>query len=113
VSSLAALGALATLLSTFTLLPHLLHAVRSGRPGGSTSGWALGFLASLLWFAYGIAVGDLVVAAPGVVTLPVGAALAVWCHLANRRQSVTLASVVPSPRRAAVSTDTLELPRIA
>lgn len=45
-SPLALLGATATALSTITLLPHLVQALRAGRPGGSTVGWSLGFLAS-------------------------------------------------------------------
>ncbi|WP_110182902.1 hypothetical protein [Nocardioides solisilvae] len=122
-SPLVLLGAVATLLSTVTLLPHLVHAVRAGRPGGSTSGWTLGFLASLAWFVYGVWVGDLVVAAPGLVTLPVGAALAVWCFVASRRSAacpepLPLAAAlapalvsVPAPR--VELGDTLELPRIA
>lgn len=84
-SPLALLGATATLLSTLTLLPHLLQAVRTRRPSGSAFGWALGTASSVLWFAYGVIAGDLVVAAPGVVTIPAGSALAIWCWARMRR----------------------------
>lgn len=120
-SPLVLLGAAATLLSTVTLLPHLVHAVRTGQPGGSTAGWTLSFLASLAWFLYGIGIGDLVVSAPGVVTLPAGAVLAIWCFLARRRRTTGEATVravqdlaTSRARLAGLDpTDTLELPRIA
>lgn len=83
-SPLALLGALATVLSTLTLLPHLAHAVRTRQPSGSTFGWALGAVASTAWFAYGIGIGDLAVAAPGFITIPAGVALAGWCWLHPR-----------------------------
>lgn len=120
VSPLALLGASATLLSTCTLVPHLVHAFRSGHPGGSTMGWALGFLSSFAWFAYGIVDHDIAVAAPGIVTLPVGAALAVWCYVAARRHGLTAVSdstvvdLLPSSHLSSTdSGDTVELPLIA
>ena len=123
VSSLALLGAVATALSTLTLLPHLVHAARTRCPGGSTFGWALGTLSSTVWFAYGLGVGDFAVAAPGFFTIPAGATLAAWCWVTARRQAQVQALVEAVPMEAAVGFAgdrakvqggaTMELPRIA
>jgi len=78
VSSLVLLGLLGTVLSTLTLIPHVVQAIRSGRPGGSPSGWMLSFGGSTVWGIYGLVEHDLLVAAPGLVTIPCGLLLSVW-----------------------------------
>jgi hypothetical protein len=79
------LGSLGTVLSTTAMLPHLVHALRHRHPSGSTTGWMVGALSSVIWFAYGIDRHDLLQAAPGFVTVPVGAFLTGWCLLIARR----------------------------
>jgi len=129
------LGSLGTVLSTTAMLPHLVHALRHRRPSGSTTGWMVGAMSSTIWFAYGIDRHDLLQAAPGFVTVPVGVFLTGWClltaHRSHRaltvpdvpvRTTPDLAMVAPEPvteifRPAAAHRpdhgDTLELPRIS
>jgi hypothetical protein len=115
VSSLALLGSLGTLLSTLSLLPHLFDAIRNRRPAGSPLAWSFGAVSSGVWFVYGLAVGDVLVAAPGFVTIPVGLGLALWCAAARRGdESVPAMVIVPAwePGGGYRAGDTLELPRI-
>lgn len=118
-SPLALLGAAATVLSTITLIPHVVHAARNRRPGGSTFGWTVGACSSTMWVLYGLAAGDMTVAAPGVITVPAGITLATWCAVhAHRERRIPIAEVsapemtqvfVPAPSTMG---DTLEMPRI-
>ena len=107
------LGSLGTVLSTTAMLPHLVHALRHRHPSGSTAGWMVGALSSAIWFAYGIDRHDLLQAAPGFVTVPVGAFLTGWCLLIARRPGRRL--TVPEVPVQVVPDlgDTLELPRIS
>ena len=133
------LGSLGTVLSTTAMLPHLVHALRHRRPSGSTTGWMVGAMSSTIWFAYGIDRHDLLQAAPGFVTVPVGAFLTGWCLLTAHRshRALTVPDVpvladlpmVATPELAMVEPvteifrpavshrpdpgDTLELPRIS
>jgi uncharacterized protein with PQ loop repeat len=125
VSPLVLLGSLGTVLSTVTMLPHLTHAVRTRKPHGSAFAWLIGAVASTVWFVYGVGIGDLLMAAPGLVTVPVGFFLAIWSAREERRvtslrlvvdeSSGTDSSVVFVPdwdlARASAG-DTLEMPRI-
>ena len=120
-SPLVLLGSLGTLLSTVTMLPHLTHALRTRKPHGSSFAWTVGAVASTAWFVYGVGIGDLLVAAPGFVTVPIGFFLAVWSAREERRgASLELVPDEPSPvvfvqewalARASAG-DTLEMPRI-
>lgn len=115
-SPLVLLGSLGTALSAITIIPHLLHAVRTRKPSGSWLAWALGVVCSTVWFAYGVFAHDPLVAAPGLVTIPVGAVLAAWA----RREALGSAPVPPMvivpawepPVDACRAGDTLEMPRI-
>jgi hypothetical protein len=127
------LGSLGTALSTTAMLPHLVHALRHRRPSGSTTGWMVGAMSSIIWFAYGIDRHDLLQAAPGFVTVPVGVFLTGWCLLTAHRshRALSLSVVPPAPELAVVGSadpvaellrakaanapagDTLELPRIS
>jgi len=123
------LGSLGTVLSTTAMLPHLVHALRHRRPSGSTTGWLVGALSSTIWFAYGIDRHDLLQAAPGFVTVPVGVFLTGWClltaHRSHRRLTVpdvpVLTAAEPVPEIFPTTShlglrdlgDTLELPRIS
>jgi uncharacterized protein with PQ loop repeat len=115
VSSLALLGVLGTLLSTISMLPHLIHAIRNRRPAGTAFAWSLGAVTAGVWFVYGFAIGDVLVAAPGFVTVPVGLGLAVWCAAEARAQdTVAPMVIVPTwePEGGHRAGDTLEMPRI-
>lgn len=121
-SALVLLGSLGTVLSTVAMLPHLTQALRTREPAGSPVAWALGAACSMVWFAYGLATHDLLVAAPGLVTIPVGLMLATWTHRNQRYDLISdlddaaLASMVIVPDWEAPegyrAGDTLELPRI-
>lgn len=118
-SPLALLGAAATVLSTITLIPHVIHAARNRRPGGSTFGWTVGACSSTMWVLYGFAAGDMAVAAPGVITVPAGITLATWCavHAHRERRAPSAHVSVPETSQVFVSAhgsmgDTLEMPRI-
>ena len=130
-SPLVLLGSVGTLLSTVTMLPHLTHALRTRKPHGSAFAWAVGAVASTAWFVYGIGIGDLLVAAPGFVTIPVGFFLAAWSAREERKvaplqlvndepgvvafmpeQSSSLALVPDWDLALASAGDTLEMPRI-
>lgn len=123
-SSLALLGALGTTLSTVAMTPHVLHAVRTRRPAGSTFAWALGGTTASVWMLYGLLNGDFLVAAPGLVTVPSNFVLAVWCsrmRVVGDVSDVTAADdhdmsmvVVPDwePVGGFRGGDTLEMPRI-
>jgi hypothetical protein len=78
VSPLVVLGALGTLVSTITIVPHVLQAMRTRKPGGSSTAWVLGVAGSTIWALYGVVSGDLLVGAPGLVTIPCGLLLAIW-----------------------------------
>jgi hypothetical protein len=86
------LGSLGTVLSTTAIVPHLVHALRHRHPSGSTTGWMVGALSSIIWFAYGIDRHDLLQAAPGFVTVPVGVFLTGWCLLTAHRSHRRLAA---------------------
>lgn len=112
-SPLVLLGIFGTLISTVTVLPHLIRALRTKTPGGSPLAWGLGALGGAVWGAYGFASGDLLVAAPGVITIPAGTVLAVW---SLRGEALPGSTVIPAP----AITDfhgqvpaTLELPAVA
>jgi hypothetical protein len=116
VSPLVLLGSLGTALSAVTVLPHLLHAVRTRQPSGSWLAWALGVVCSTVWVLYGLLARDLLVAAPGLVTIPVGVVLAAWA-----RRGATAGAALPPmvivppwepPVDACRAGDTLEMPRI-
>jgi uncharacterized protein with PQ loop repeat len=122
VSPLVVLGALGTLVSTITIVPHVLRAWHTKRPGGSPLAWVMGATGSTIWFVYGIASGDLLVGAPGLVTIPCGLLLAVW----SLRRDVDEESSVATPADAEavyvpdewldedlVSGDTREMPAVA
>ena len=67
-SPLVLLGTVGTLVSTITIIPHVLHATRTKQPGGSPLAWVMGTAGSTIWLLYGLASGDLLVAArKGVV----------------------------------------------
>ena len=103
------------MLSAVTVVPHLTHAVRSRKPSGSPLAWALGVVCSTVWFVYGVVARDPLVAAPGLVTIPVGAVLAAWAHREARRGAVPPMVIVPAwepPADAVRNGDTLEMPRI-
>ena len=104
------------MLSAVTIVPHLVHAIRTRKPSGSPLAWSLGAVCSVVWFVYGLAGRDLLVAAPGLVTIPVGVVLAAWAH---RERDLTEALppmvIVPAwepPVDACRAGDTLEMPRI-
>lgn len=78
VSPLVVLGALGTLVSTTTIVPHVIHAMRTRRPGGSPVAWVMGVTGSTIWLLYGLTSGDVLVGAPGLVTIPCGLLLAIW-----------------------------------
>ena len=119
------LGSLGTVLSTVTMLPHLAHAVRTRKPHGSAFAWMVGAVASTAWFIYGVGIGDLLVAAPGFVTIPIGFFLAAWSAREERRVE-SLGLVLDAPAESSSSVvfvpewelartsagDTLEMPRI-
>lgn len=115
-SPLVLLGSLGTALSAVTIVPHLLHAVRTRKPSGSWLAWALGVVCSTVWVLYGLLARDLLVAAPGLVTIPVGVVLAAWA----RRETAVADSVPPMvivppwepPVDACRAGDTLEMPRV-
>jgi hypothetical protein len=89
-----------TLISTVTIVPHVIHTLQTKKPGGSPLAWALGAIGSTVWLAYGIASGDLLVGAPGLVTVPCGlflAASSARAALAARRVGRVI-SIVPEPR---------------
>ena len=113
------LGSLGTVLSTVVMLPHLTTALRARRPAGTTFTWALSAVTSSVWLVYGFVVGDILMAAPGFVTVPIGVALAVWSHVATVSERVEVAALdelyaVPAafPLQESLG-DTLEMPRIA
>src|SRR3954454_16685354 len=60
------------------MLPHLVHAIRHRRPSGAPLGWLVGALSGSTWALYGIAAGDLLVAAPNFLNVPANLILAVW-----------------------------------
>lgn len=96
------------------MVPHLTHAVRTRKPAGSPLAWALTAVCSTVWFAYGLAGGDLLVAAPGLVTIPIGCVLAAWTRR-ERAGSLPPMVIVPPwepPVEACRAGDTLEMPRI-
>ncbi|MEV1288781.1 hypothetical protein [Micromonospora sp. NPDC049679] len=93
-SPLTLLALTGNVLSTVAVLPHLTQAIRERRPSGSAFGWTLGALCGLLWLAYGILTDNMIVGAPGWITVPVGAALALWCWKDER--SPVMALVAPS-----------------
>lgn len=96
-SPLVVLGSLGTLISTITIVPHVLHALRTKTPGGSPLAWGMGVAGSAVWLVYGIASHDLLVGAPGVVTVPCGlflAASSTRAALVGRRP-VAVASLEP------------------
>ena len=124
-SPLVLLGSLGTALSTIAMVPHLLHAVRNRRPSGSAFAWLFGAFAAGIWVVYGLAIDDLLVAAPGFVTMPAGLVLGLWCHWEAGRttaRSTTAAEEVGGgpaylPDRwealpGASAGDTLEIPRV-
>src|SRR3954469_20797218 len=123
VSPLVVLGALGTLVSTITIVPHVLRAWHTKRPGGSPLAWVMGATGSTIWFLYGIASGDLLVGAPGLVTVPCGLLLAVWSVRGERGGEVeeppsALAEVpvfVPGAwvAEGLPSGDTREMPAVA
>jgi uncharacterized protein with PQ loop repeat len=124
VSPLVVLGALGTLVSTITIVPHVIHALRTKQPGGSPLAWVMGVTGSTIWFVYGIASGDLLVGAPGLITIPCGLLLALWSLRGRpdaqveegRPHSPAAADVyVPDEWLAAgyVSGDTREMPAVA
>lgn len=107
-----------TVLSTVTILPHVWHALRNHRPGGSTLAWALGAAGSAVWMVYGLIEGDVVMASPGIVTVPCGLLLSIWSareQAADQRRAAALRlhpargvpaylqAVEASPRRARLS----------
>jgi uncharacterized protein with PQ loop repeat len=94
VSALTLLGITGNVLSTVAILPHLAQAVRERRPSGSAFGWILGALCGLLWLVYGILTDNMIVGAPGWITVPVGAALALWSW--KHERSPVMALVAPS-----------------
>jgi hypothetical protein len=116
VSALVLLGSLGTTLSAVTIVPHLMHAVRTRKPAGSPLAWALGAVCSVVWFAYGVVDRDLLVAAPGLVTIPIGVVLASWAFReARAAAAVPPMVIVPAwepPVDAVRNGDTLEMPRI-
>lgn len=130
VSPLVLLGLLGTTLSTVFMLPHLANAIRDRRPAGTAFAWALTTCQSLTWMLYGLADDDVLVAAPGFVTVPIGTALTVWAFAAARgaRKASAAAPVIAtaSPVEALQEIvaampsvgldreigDTLELPRV-
>ncbi|WP_148573530.1 hypothetical protein [Nocardioides caldifontis] len=107
-----------------TMLPHLMHAVRTRKPHGSAFAWLVGAVASTTWFVYGLGIGDLLVAAPGFVTVPIGFFLAAWAAREERRLEELPLAVVPEQAASSVvflpdwdlsrasAGDTLEMPRI-
>jgi len=125
VSPLVLLGSLGTVLSTVTMLPHLAHAVRTRKPHGSAFAWTVGAVGSTAWFVYGLGIGDLLLAAPGFVTIPVGFFLAAWSAREERRveplrlvpdvadePSATVLFVPEWDLALASAGDTLEMPKI-
>jgi hypothetical protein len=112
------------------MLPHLMYAVRTRRPSGSAFAWALGGITASVWVGYGFAIGDVLVAAPGLVTVPANFILAAWCAHDARRPvrsalsdvviPVSVDSLVPAYVPTAweemypnaCAGDTLEMPRI-
>ena len=77
-SPLTVLGTFGTLISTVVMLPHLVHAIRHRRPSGATCGWLVGALSGSTWGLYGVASGDLLVAAPNFVNVPANLILFGW-----------------------------------
>jgi hypothetical protein len=112
------------------MLPHLANAIRDRRPAGTAFAWALTTCQSLTWMLYGLADNDVLVAAPGFVTVPIGTALTVWAFVAARgpRRTTSAAPVLtpaspvealqeivaamPSGAAQREIGDTLELPRV-
>jgi uncharacterized protein with PQ loop repeat len=122
VSPLVVLGTLGTLVSTITIVPHVVHAMRTRQPGGSPLAWVMGVTGSTIWSFYGIASGDLLVGAPGLVTIPCGLLLAIWSlrgrdaePAARARPAAAEDVYVPEEWLAADHTagDTRELPAVA
>lgn len=88
---LAVLGTLGTILATTSMLPHLAHAIRTRQPSGSPHAWLLGALTGGIWLSYGLTAGDLLIAAPNLVTIPVNTILGVWCLLSARAKRTAAA----------------------
>ncbi|SDZ17649.1 Uncharacterized conserved protein, contains PQ loop repeat [Micromonospora pattaloongensis] len=101
-SALTLLGITGNVLSTVAIFPHLAQAIRERRPSGSAFGWSLGALCGLLWLTYGILTQNLIVGAPGWITVPVGAALGFWCWKSERGPVMALVapSLAPAPAPA-------------
>ncbi|WP_300683289.1 hypothetical protein [Nocardioides sp.] len=130
-SPIVVLGAFGTLFSTITILPHVVRAIRTKKPGGSPLAWAMGATGAVVWLAYGIASGDPLVGAPGVVTIPAGVLLTIWSSRegATRAAPITIAALpvgapLPVPAAAASTPPvapamsealppTLEMPAVA
>lgn len=117
-SPLVVLGTVGTLVSTITIVPHVLHATRNKQPSGSPLAWVMGTAGSTIWLLYGLAAGDLLVAAPGLVTIPCGLLLAIW-SLRGRRETrvepdVSVPVFVPDEwLGGSISGDTREMPAVA
>lgn len=124
VSPLVVLGLLGTLISTITIIPHVIHAVRTKQPSGSPVAWALGAAGSSIWAVYGVVSGDLLVGAPGLITIPCGLMLATWSlrHRKNHAPadpagtpgpgSGTAMWPIGQPMRAVTDTGTIRVVRL-
>ncbi|MFC4786424.1 hypothetical protein ACT8ZV_18250 [Nocardioides sp. MAHUQ-72] len=104
------------MLSAVTMIPHLAHAVRTRKPSGSPLAWTLGAVCSTVWFVYGVADRDLLVAAPGLVTIPIGVVLAAWAHrervAAQLQPPMVIVPAWEPPVEGYRAGDTLEMPRV-
>jgi uncharacterized protein with PQ loop repeat len=84
VSAVVVLGVVGTCLTTIFMVPHLVAAMRARRPTGTALAWGITALQSSVWTLYGILAQDALVAAPGIVTIPIGVTLTVWALLDTR-----------------------------
>lgn len=72
------LAAVGNVLATVSIVPHLVEAIRTRKPGGSVAGWLMGAVCGAIWIVYGLMAGTPEVGAPGWVTVPIGFVLGFW-----------------------------------
>ena len=101
VSTVFMLAAVGNVLATVSIVPHLIEAVRSRKPGGSVTGWLLGAAGGVIWVVYGLMCGTPEVGAPGWLTVPISVVLGMWVWRDNRVRARRDAAKAAHPAFAA------------